>query len=99
VEAATSRDETKAEPKPAVKAPEKPAEAEAWTLQLIATAEAAEAKRVADKAKDKGFATTTVKEKGQLKVRLTKTADRAATDKTAEKLKKAGFKPFAVKVE
>jgi len=99
VEAATSREEAKTEPKPAVKTPEKPAEAEAWTLQLIATAEAAEAKRVADKAKDKGFATTTVKEKGQLKVRLTKTADRAATDKTAEKLKKAGFKPFAVKVE
>ena len=42
---------------------------------------------------------TTLKEKGQVKVRLAKTADRAALDKTAEKLRKAGFKPFAVKAE
>jgi septal ring-binding cell division protein DamX len=99
VEAAAPKAEVKPEPKAEAKAQEKAAEPEAWTLQLIATAEAAEAKRVADKAKAAGFATTTVKEKGQLKVRLTKAADRAAADKTAEKLKKAGFKPFAVKVE
>ena len=54
---------------------------------------------VATKAKAAGFATATLKEKGQLKVRLTATADRPAMDATAEKLKKAGFKPFAVKVE
>ena len=54
---------------------------------------------MADKAKAAGFATTTLKEKGQVKVRLAKPADRAAIDKTAEKLKKAGFKPFAVKVD
>lgn len=71
----------------------------AWTLQLMSTSDAAEAKRVADKAKAAGFATTTLKDKGQLKVRLAKSADRAAIDKTAEKLKKAGFKPFAVKAE
>jgi hypothetical protein len=71
----------------------------AWTLQLVATSDAAEARRVADKAKAAGFATTTLKDKGQLKVRLTRPADRAAADRTAEKLKKAGFKPFAVKVE
>ena len=71
----------------------------AWTLQLVATPDAAEAKRVADRAKAAGFATTTVKEKGQVKVRLAKGGDRAALDKTAERLKKAGFKPFAVKAE
>ncbi len=70
-----------------------------WTLQLVATSDAAEAKRVADRARAAGFATTTVKEKGQVKVRLSKASDRAAVDKTAEKLKKAGFKPFAVKAE
>jgi hypothetical protein len=89
----------KEEPKSEAPAAEKPAEPEAWTLQLLATADAGEAKRTAEKAKAAGFATTTVKEKGQLKVRLTKATDRAAADKTAEKLKKAGFKPFAVKVE
>ncbi|NWJ40892.1 MAG: SPOR domain-containing protein [Geothrix sp.] len=99
VDAAAPKEEPKPEPKAEVKPAEKAAEPEAWTLQLVATAEAAEAKRVADKAKTAGFATTTVKEKGQLKVRLTKATDRAAADKTAEKLKKAGFKPFAVKVE
>jgi hypothetical protein len=91
VDATAPKDEPKAEPKPA--------EPEAWTLQLVATADAAEAKRVAEKAKAAGFTTTTLKDKGQLKVRLAKGTDRAAADKTAEKLKKAGFKPFAVKVE
>ena len=89
----------KAEPRPEAKAPEKPAGPEAWTLQLIATADAAEARRVADKAKAAGFATTTLKDKGQVKVRLAKAADRAAIDKAAEKLKTAGFRPFAVKLD
>ena len=99
VDATATKEVAKPPAKPEAKAPEKPARPEAWTLQLLATPDAAEAKRVADKAKAAGFATTTVKEKGQLKVRLTKSADRAAVDKTAEKLKKAGFKPFALKVE
>ncbi len=99
VDATAPKEGPKAEAKAAEKVTEKPAVAETWTLQLLATPDAAEAKRVADKAKAAGFATTTLKDKGQLKVRLTKTADRTATDKTAEKLKKAGFKPFAVKVE
>ena len=78
----------------------KPADAAgAWTLQLVATSDAAEAKRVADKARAAGFTTITLKEKGQVKVRLAKSADRAAMDKAAEKLTRAGFKPFAVKVE
>jgi cell division protein FtsN len=99
IDAAAPKDDARPEAKPAAKAEEKPAETAAWTLQLVATAEVAEAKRTADKAKAAGFATTTVKEKGQLKVRLAKSGDRAAMDKTAEKLKQAGFKPFAVKVD
>ena len=91
VDAATAPKEPRAEAAPA--------EEGAWTLQLVATSDAAEAKRVADKAKAAGFATTTLKDKGQLKVRLAKAADRTAIDKTAEKLKKAGFRPFAVKVD
>src|SRR5512133_627727 len=93
VDAAAPVAEPKAEPRA------EPADAGTWTLQLVATSDAAEAKRVADKAKAAGFATTTLKDKGQLKVRLARPADRAAVDKTAEKLKKAGFKPFAVKVD
>jgi hypothetical protein len=88
-----------AAPKAEAKAPEPAAPAELWTLQLVATADAAEARRVADKAKAAGFATTILKDKGQQKVRLSKPADREAVDKAAEKLKKAGLKPFAVKVE
>ncbi len=95
VEATAPKDVPKPEAKPAGGS----AETEAWTLQLVATADAAEAKRVADKAKAAGFATATLKDKGQVKVRLARPASRAAMDKTAEKLKKAGFKPFAVKVE
>ena len=86
------------EPKPAAAAPtQAPAVGDRWTLQLVATPDAAEARRVADRAKAAGFATTTVKDKGQVKVRLAKSANRATMDKTAEKLKKGGFKPFAVK--
>ena len=79
--------------------PVAPTESETWTLQLVATADAAEAKRVADKAKAAGVKTTTLRDKGQHKVRLAKGANRATIDKTAEKLKKAGFKPFAVMAE
>jgi cell division protein FtsN len=87
---ADTKADAKAEPAP---------EADLWTLQLISTADAAEAKAVADKAKTTGFATTTLKDKGQLKVRLAKANTRAAMDKVAERLKKAGFKPFAMRVE
>jgi len=99
VDATAPKEEAKPDVKQEAKAPEKPAEPEAWTLQLMSTADAAEAKKTAGKAKAAGFATTTVKDKGQFKVRLAKSADRAAMDKTAEKLKKAGFKPFAMKAE
>lgn len=89
--------ETKAaEPKPEPKAEAKP---ERWTLQLVATKDPAEAKRIAEKAKAVGFATTTVKEGGLSKVRLAKPAEKAALDKPAEKLKKAGLKTSPVKVD
>ena len=90
--------DTKADTKAEAKA-EKAPEAELWTLQLVSTAEIAEAKLMADKAKTTGFATTTVREKGLSKVRLAKPGSRAAMDKIAERLKKAGFKPFAMRVE
>jgi hypothetical protein len=90
--------DTKAEAKAEAKA-EKAPEAELWTLQLVSTEELAEAKLMADKAKATGFATTTVKEKGQLKVRLAKPGTRAAMEKISDRLKKAGFRPFAMRVE
>jgi hypothetical protein len=86
-------------PASAAEAPAAAPAASRWTLQLVATPDAAEARRVAERAKAVGFATTTVKEQGQVKVRLSRAADRATLDRTAETLKKAGFKPFAVKVE
>ena len=91
VDAAPAKEEPKAEAKPP--------EPESWTLQLIATTDAGEAKRVAAKAKAAGFPTATLKEKGQWKVRLTTPAERAVMDKNAEKLKKAGVKSSPVKVE
>ncbi len=95
--------EAKAEPKPEAKPKEETKSSEEksehWTLQLVGTKDASEAKRVAEKAKAAGFKTVTVKEKGLHKVRLEKGDSRAAVDKQAEKLKKAGFKPFAVKVD
>ena len=90
---------TKEEPKPEAKPAEKKPEPELWTLQLVATTDAGEAKRVAAKAKAAGFPTATLKEKGQWKVRLTTPAERAVMDKAAEKLKKAGLKSSPVKVE
>lgn len=102
VDATAPKADTKADSKADTKADakgEKAPEAELWTLQLVSTAEIAEAKLMADKAKATGFATTTVREKGLSKVRLAKPGTRAAMDKVAERLKKAGFKPFAMRVE
>ena len=70
-----------------------------WTLQLVSTPDAAEAKKIAAQAKAAGHPATITKEKGVYKVRLAKATDRATADATAAKLKKAGFKPFAVKSE
>ena len=70
-----------------------------WTLQLISTPDAAEAERMAAKAKAAGFPTATISEKGLFKVRLAAPGPREAVDGTALKLKNRGFKPFAIKVE
>jgi hypothetical protein len=70
-----------------------------WTLQLISTPDAAEAQRMAAKAKSSGFATATIAEKGLFKVRLAAPGPREAMDAMALKLKNRGFKPFAMKVE
>ncbi len=93
----------KAEPKPAAKpeAPPEPASGsgEKWTLQLVATAEKAEADRVAARAKAAGFPARVVKEGQTWKVRLAKAAPKEAADATAARMKGAGFKPFAVRAE
>jgi cell division protein FtsN len=98
IDATTPKADTKTDAKADANS-EPTAAADLWTLQLISTADAAEAKKVAEKAKTTGFATTTLKDKGQLKVRLAKANTRAAMDKVAERLKKAGFKPFAMRAE
>ena len=86
------------EPKPQEARAEGKPPAETWTLQLVATPDGAEVKRVVDKAKAAGFATTLVKAKGQTKVRLAKGGTKADMDAAQAKLKKAGFSPFPVKV-
>lgn len=104
--------EAKPEPKPEAKVPEPPkadSKPEAkpepkaaegrWTLQLVATSDAAEAKRVAEKAKAAGFTTTTVKDKTQLKVRLSQPLPRKQADEATAKLQAKGLKPFALKAD
>ena len=70
-----------------------------WTLQLVSTSDAAEAKKIAAQAKAAGYPATTLKDKNTYKVRLSQITDRATADKNATKLKKAGFKPFAVRAD
>lgn len=93
-------------PAPTAPAPQaaKPADAaskdaDQWTLQLVATPDATEARKVAAAAKAAGFPAAIQKEKGAYKVRLTKHGDRAAMDAAGIKLKKAGIKSFAVKAD
>ena len=94
----------KQDPKPEKKET-KPASAEPkkdelnWTLQLISTSDSAEAGRIAAKAKAVGFITTTVKDKGNFKVRLSKSGPKADMDAAESKLKGQGFKTYPVKVE
>ncbi|MBS1766607.1 MAG: SPOR domain-containing protein [Acidobacteria bacterium] len=82
---------------PAKPADAAPKDADQWTLQLVSTPDAAEARKVAAAAKAAGFPAAIQKEKNTYKVRLTKHGDRAAMDATAVKLKKVGIKSFAVK--
>jgi cell division protein FtsN len=81
--------------KEAARAPAEPR----WTLQLVSTPDAAEAQRMAARAQAAGFKTTTVTDKGLLKVRLQQAGPRESVDATAHRLKNRGFKPFAVKVD
>jgi len=88
------------------KKPEAKAEAKAetkgedkWTLQLVATPDETEAKRVAEKAKASGFTPTIVKGKGQFKVRLARGGTRAEMEAAAAKLKARGQASFPVKAE
>ena len=87
------KDDAKADAKPDAKTGDR------WTLQLVSTPDAAEAKKVAAQAKAAGFPASIQKEKGAYKVRLAKSGDRAAMDAASAKLKKAGLKSFAVKAE
>ncbi len=94
-------------PKAAAKAPEpeakKPDPAKKdegrWTVQLISTPDAAEAKAMAAKARAAGFRTDTLAEKGLFKVRLASPTPREAADASMQKLKTHGFKPFPIKVD
>ena len=86
-------------PKPEAAKPETPKSDESkWTLQLVSTPDSAEAERIAAKAKAAGYATTTVKDKGTFKVRLTKPTSKTDIDAAEAKLKAKGFKTYPVKL-
>jgi cell division protein FtsN len=91
------------EPAPKAKAEEPKKDAapagDHWTAQLVSTTDPAEANRVAAKAKAAGFAATTVREKGSIKVRLSHGGKKADVDATVSKLKAKGLNAFAVKAE
>lgn len=100
--------EAKPEAKPESKEPEKPKEKEkekekagdaVYTLQIISTPDAAEAKRVAGKAKLMGLECVVVKEKGLHKVQLAKLGTLQAVTKTKNRLAGAGYKTFILKRE
>ncbi len=92
-EPASRPEAPKPEPSPA------PAAEARWTLQLIATPDAKEAKRTAERARTAGFPTTTLAERGQHKVRLARSGARSEIDTLAAKLQAKGLKSFPVKVE
>lgn len=94
-----AKTEAKAGVKPEASAAPKGETGEKWTLQLVSTAEKAEADRVAAKAKAAGFPARVVKDGKTWKVRLVKAAPKEAADAAAEKMRGAGFKPFAVRAD
>ena len=104
---AKAKSDAKAKPEPARKeASKKPEPTKAdhgkgdrWTAQLVSTTDAAEANRVANKAKAAGYSATVVKEKGTIKVRLAKPTARADMDAAITKLKAKGIHAFAVKAD
>ncbi len=80
----------------------KPAEKDAkakWTVQLVATTDQGEAKRIAARATSAGFVARISEDKGTFKVRLSKQGTKEATDAMAERLKARGFKAFPVKAD
>lgn len=89
---------SKEEAKPAEEAKSEAPTGPRWTLQLVATPDAAEAKRVAAKAKAAGYPTITVKDKKFHKVRLAEPGPKADIEAAGEKLKKAGLKIALLKV-
>ncbi|MDP2874932.1 MAG: SPOR domain-containing protein [Holophaga sp.] len=72
---------------------------EKWTLQVVATPDEAEAKRVAAKIKGAGFKPAIAKVKNQFKVRLAIAGPRAEMEATSVKLKAKGLASFPVKAE
>lgn len=93
-EASTEGSKEGAAPKP-----ESGKVADRWTLQIVATADEAEAKRVAAKIKGAGFKPNIVKVKNQFKVRLAISGARAEMDAASAKLKAKGMASFPVKAE
>ena len=69
-----------------------------WNLQLVSTPDSSEAQRMATRARNSGFPTVTISEKGLFKVRLSQGGNREAIDAAAVKLKNHGFKPFAIRL-
>lgn len=97
----------KAEPKPEppppeaekTEKPEKTKEKGKWTVQLVATSDPGEAKRIAARATAAGFPTVLIEEKGVSKVRISKPTTKEAADAMAERLKGRGFKAFPMKAD
>lgn len=100
----------KAEPKPEPPPPEAPKtektdklekskEKGKWTVQLVATSDPGEAKRIAARATAAGFPTVLIEEKGVSKVRISKPTTKEAADALAERLKGRGFKAFPMKAD
>ncbi len=70
-----------------------------WTLQLLATTDAPEAKRTAERAKAAGFPSVVLVQQKQHKVRLQREGTRTDAERWAAQLRAKGFKPFPVKVD
>lgn len=88
----------KADPK-ATDKPKEPADEAVFTLQVLATPDAAEARRVAANMKLMRLDCVVLKDKNLHKVRLTKLSTRAGLQKTINRLTGAGYKPFIIKME
>ena len=86
-------------PEPKKEQPKTAEPGERWTQQLVTTTDAAEAKRIAARAKEAGFETVEVKAGDSIRVRIKGRMAKADADAVGAKLKEKGLKPFAVKVD